>query len=425
MGSAGRARAYGRSVSRCAPANASLVSGALRETSAVAALLLAPLAPVLLAAAARARRRAAAAGARRARSRRTACSPSMSTARQGASCSRCRRPTRRAFPAASSMSPRWRPGSARRRSGSTAALAAARGSSSSAASAARSSPRSRIRRFRATGAGRRRAGGRARQLRLFDDLDGRHRRRDSRRPAARRHRLLPHPRRDGHRAGAAGTAGGGEFRLVPELSVADPNSVRVFPRQYRARGAADLHLGRADRRRSTISPRSTAISASSSAIADRACRSRAIVPRRFDPRAGTFGRQVVDFAQPLGRPIVYELANRFRLEGSIRTRRARASAARSSSTSTAPRRSRSAPPCSRARGWWREAFDAAGLIDAFRVEMLPEGVDPLDIRYNVVNWVNRATRGWSYGQVDRGSAHRRDHHAARCCSARSACARTC
>ena len=49
--------------------------------------------------------------------------------------------------------------------------------------------------------------------------------------------------------------------------------------------------------------------------------------------------------------------------------------------------------------WWREAFEAAGFIDAFRVEILPEGVDPLDIRYNVVNWVNRATRGWSYGQV--------------------------
>jgi hypothetical protein len=49
--------------------------------------------------------------------------------------------------------------------------------------------------------------------------------------------------------------------------------------------------------------------------------------------------------------------------------------------------------------WWRDAFDAAGFVDAFKVEMLPEGIDPLDIRYNVVNWVNRATRGWSYGQA--------------------------
>src|SRR5690606_22212283 len=49
--------------------------------------------------------------------------------------------------------------------------------------------------------------------------------------------------------------------------------------------------------------------------------------------------------------------------------------------------------------WWRHAFDAAGYIDAFRVEYLPAGVDPLDARYNVVHWVNRATRGWSYGQA--------------------------
>jgi hypothetical protein len=47
--------------------------------------------------------------------------------------------------------------------------------------------------------------------------------------------------------------------------------------------------------------------------------------------------------------------------------------------------------------WWEQAFEAAGYIDAYKVEILPEGVDPLDIRYNVVNWVNRATRGWSYG----------------------------
>ena len=48
--------------------------------------------------------------------------------------------------------------------------------------------------------------------------------------------------------------------------------------------------------------------------------------------------------------------------------------------------------------WWAQAFDEAGFVGAFRAEVLPAGADPLDIRYNVVNWVNRATRGWSYGQ---------------------------
>lgn len=47
--------------------------------------------------------------------------------------------------------------------------------------------------------------------------------------------------------------------------------------------------------------------------------------------------------------------------------------------------------------WWNEAFEAAGYRDAFQVHMLPEDADPMDIRYNVIQWVHRSTRGWSYG----------------------------
>ncbi|HEU5022610.1 MAG TPA: zinc-dependent metalloprotease, partial [Bryobacteraceae bacterium] len=47
--------------------------------------------------------------------------------------------------------------------------------------------------------------------------------------------------------------------------------------------------------------------------------------------------------------------------------------------------------------WWSQAFEAAGFRNAFRVEMLPADADPMDIRYNVIQWVHRATRGWSYG----------------------------
>lgn len=47
--------------------------------------------------------------------------------------------------------------------------------------------------------------------------------------------------------------------------------------------------------------------------------------------------------------------------------------------------------------WWNEAFEAAGFKNAFRAEIMPEGMDPDDVRYNVVNWVHRSTRGWSYG----------------------------
>jgi hypothetical protein len=47
--------------------------------------------------------------------------------------------------------------------------------------------------------------------------------------------------------------------------------------------------------------------------------------------------------------------------------------------------------------WWNQAFEAAGYRNAFQVELLPEDANPLDVRYNVINWVHRSTRGWSYG----------------------------
>lgn len=47
--------------------------------------------------------------------------------------------------------------------------------------------------------------------------------------------------------------------------------------------------------------------------------------------------------------------------------------------------------------WWNQAFEAIGYKDAFQVKMLPENADPMDVRYNVIQWVHRSTRGWSYG----------------------------
>ncbi len=47
--------------------------------------------------------------------------------------------------------------------------------------------------------------------------------------------------------------------------------------------------------------------------------------------------------------------------------------------------------------WWDDAFAAIGYKNAFQVKVLPEGADPMDVRYNTIQWVHRATRGWSYG----------------------------
>ena len=192
--------------------------------------------------------------------------------------------------------------------------------------------------------------------------------------------------------------GGGEFRLADTLSVADPNSVRVFPDNIELEGRLTFTSTAATAEVSNIAPASGNLSFvvrhSMIRLPDPGYQ-----PRRFDPRAGTFGSQVVDYAQPLGRPIVYELANRFRLDkidpDAPRSRVRRPITFYIDRAAPEPIRTALHEGVS----WWREAFDAAGYVDAFRVEYLPEGADPLDVRYNVVHWVNRATRGWSYGQV--------------------------
>ncbi len=121
-------------------------------------------------------------------------------------------------------------------------------------------------------------------------------------------------------------------------------------------------------------------------------------PRLFDPRTGAFAEVIADYSSALDAPTVYRLASRFRLE------KTDPAAARSTVKKpivfyvdrAAPEPIRTA--LIQGARWWAQAFDAAGFVDAFRVEVLPDGVSPLDARYNVINWVHRQTRGWSYGQ---------------------------
>lgn len=192
--------------------------------------------------------------------------------------------------------------------------------------------------------------------------------------------------------------GGGEFRLVPELSVADPNSVRVFPENVELEGRLTFASAAPTAEVGNIA----AVNGNLSFVVRHSLirlPEPGYVPRRFDPRAGVFGTQVVDFGQPLGQPIVYELANRFRLEkldpNAPRSRVRRPIVFYVDRAAPEPIRT----ALLEGALWWREAFEEAGYIDAYRVELLPEGIDPLDARYNVIRWVNRATRGWSYGQV--------------------------
>jgi hypothetical protein len=120
-------------------------------------------------------------------------------------------------------------------------------------------------------------------------------------------------------------------------------------------------------------------------------------PRRFDPRSGYGAVDFENFAALPGEVITQRFIRRHRLQKKDPT------AALSEPVKPiiyyvdpgTPEPIRSAVLVG-AR-WWNQAFEAAGYRDAFRVELLPEGVSPLDIRYNVINWVHRSTRGWSTG----------------------------
>lgn len=120
-------------------------------------------------------------------------------------------------------------------------------------------------------------------------------------------------------------------------------------------------------------------------------------PRMFDPRAGYFELSYYDYATPIQQPLTQRYITRHRLHKKDPT------AARSEAVEPiiyyldpgCPEPIRSAL-LDGAR-WWNQAFEAAGYIQAFRVEMLPADADPMDVRYNLIQWVHRSTRGWSYG----------------------------
>jgi hypothetical protein len=122
-------------------------------------------------------------------------------------------------------------------------------------------------------------------------------------------------------------------------------------------------------------------------------------PRVNDPRAGYFGISYMDFATPISEPITKRFINHHRLQ------KKDPGAAMSEPVKPivyyvdrgAPEPVRSA--LIEGASWWNQAFEAAGYRNAFRVEVMPPGADPMDVRYNVIQWVHRSTRGWSYGNA--------------------------
>jgi len=122
-------------------------------------------------------------------------------------------------------------------------------------------------------------------------------------------------------------------------------------------------------------------------------------PRVFDPRSSFISTSWYDYSTPVSEPIEKFYILRHRLK------KKNPSAEKSEAVKPivyyldngTPEPIRSA--LLEGARWWNQAFEAAGYINAFQVKILPDDADPMDIRYNMINWVHRSTRGWSYGNA--------------------------
>jgi hypothetical protein len=122
-------------------------------------------------------------------------------------------------------------------------------------------------------------------------------------------------------------------------------------------------------------------------------------PREYDPRVSAMPLMFYDYASPFDTPIEKRWVRRHRLQ------KKDPQAAVSEPVKPivyyvdngVPEPIRSA--LLEGASWWNQAFEAAGFRNAFQVKVLPPDADPMDIRYNMINWVHRSTRGWSYGSA--------------------------
>jgi Met-zincin/Domain of unknown function (DUF5117) len=188
----------------------------------------------------------------------------------------------------------------------------------------------------------------------------------------------------------------GDYKIDPERSAVYPPNVKAFPRNTEVEVVLTFTSENPGEQVKEVTPTPEAITvhARHSFVA---LPEPGYVARPGDPRAGYSHVEFADYAAPLERPLEQRFIRRHRL----RKEDPRAPVSPPVEPITyyvdrgAPQPIRTA--LLEGARWWNQAFEAAGYLDAFRVELLPEGADPMDVRHNVVQWVHRATRGWSGG----------------------------
>ncbi len=123
------------------------------------------------------------------------------------------------------------------------------------------------------------------------------------------------------------------------------------------------------------------------------------IPRKYDARSPFITNSYFDYSTPVAEPIEKDFIIRHRLTKKDPL------AAKSEAVKPifyyldngTPEPIRTA--LMKGASWWNQAFEAAGFINAFQVKILPDSADPMDLRYNMINWVHRSTRGWSFGNA--------------------------
>lgn len=204
--------------------------------------------------------------------------------------------------------------------------------------------------------------------------------------------------RDAHGVIGSLSGDGGSWQLDKDRSGVDPAACLAFPDNLALEARLTFTSRNPGRHVRATAPDSNAVTLTQHHSFIR-LPDDGYTPRLHDPRSGAFSVGFQDYAAPLDGDLRTRFAVRHRLE------------------KQSPRSPRSKPvepivyyvdrgapePVRSAliegASWWAEAFEAAGFEDAYRVELLPEGVHPLDVRYNVIQWVHRSTRGWSYGNA--------------------------
>jgi len=193
-------------------------------------------------------------------------------------------------------------------------------------------------------------------------------------------------------AARLGDTGQGTFSIDKNRSYIDTRAAFMFP----INGEFDAHVTFSGKKPGPEVQATTPVPEAMTLIAHTTLRelpAEGYKTRRYDARAGILSMGYIDMSAGLDEDVVTVLARRYRLEKDASGKVINPIVFYIDNGAPEPIRS----ALQEGASWWADAFAAAGFPGGYRVEILPEGVHPLDARYNVVNWVHRATRGWSYG----------------------------